>query len=147
MLLKFMSAAILIYQVALSPSELSGQSFHLQENNSKRWWKITVKLTEVPLQNAREQLEDHFDEFEHLIVCKCEQGTNVLKQVLFVDKYNGKKGVVTSNNVDGSVQARVNIGDIQNLYKVTCTAEDANKIGEQKYSEDIKSTSFFRIYK
>ena len=120
----------------MSPSELSGQSFHLQDNKFKQWWKVTVELTEVPLQNAHTQLENHFDEFEHLIAYECKHETNGIKQVLFVDKYNGKKGVVTSNNVDGSVRARVNIGDITNLYKVTCRVEDANKIGELEFTNN-----------
>ena len=108
---------------------------HLQENESKKWWKVTVNLAEVSLQNAHMELEHNFDDTEYVIVC---QPPNGIKQALFVDKYNAKKKVVTSSDVDDQGQTRVNIGDILNVYKVTCTAEDANKIGEQKYSEDIK---------
>ena len=87
----------------------------------------------MSLKNVHRELEQNFDDTEYVIVC---QPPNGIKQALFVDKYNAKKKVVTSSDVDDQGQIRVNIGDIQSLYKVTCTVEDANKIGELEFTNN-----------
>ena len=72
------------------PLELSGKALHLQENESKKWWKVTVDFAEMSLKNAHTELEQHFDDTEYVIVC---QPPNGIKEALFVDKYNAKKKV------------------------------------------------------
>ena len=135
------------------PTDFDGKSFHLQENKTKMWWDIAVKVEEILQKMQHDELKKNMEFFEHVLVYK----PGVLHSV-YVDKYNPNNKMVTCINSFGGFNPnpRVELKDVVKLYRISCTAEivkkkkkDSGKVGGVNVDvEDglrVESTSNNRI--
>ena len=108
------------------PTEFDGMSYQLQDGMKKKWWDVTLNVEEVPSEQYHEELRENIENSEYVLVYKHE---GAILHAVYVFSYNSKKKCVRSINSRGDIDQnpRIQIRDICNLYKIKCTATEAQR--------------------
>ena len=108
------------------PTEFDGKSYHLQEVQTKNWWKMTLNVKEIQdFKKLSPEVQDEIlRDMENCELVLTYLSTPSQEHAIYAAKYNASKKTLKCVDSAGEVEPypRVPIRDVLHLYKVTCTA-------------------------
>ena len=109
---------------AMKPTEFSDKEYVFQDQNTAKWWRTKLNIQKIAADFDKE-LKNNMGTFEYILGYQGRYG----KHCVYVTKYDPRKKLVVCINSYGNEDKypMIKMENIENLYRVSCTAEIVGK--------------------